>query len=138
VKYRYMVIPRNKEGQEQTPSPIVDINTKQLENLINDGQDHHEDGNNQGGIPEGNGNGNSGQLPPDTGNGDQTNGQPTDGQGNSGDQGNQSNQGNSNGGEAPPPDIGNSTGNQPGPGGIELPPPPEDGSQQPFPEGTNG
>ncbi|WP_103106514.1 transglycosylase domain-containing protein [Brevibacillus reuszeri] len=140
VKYRYMVIPRNKDGQEQTPSPIVDINTKQLENLINDGQDHHEDGNNQGGIPEENGNGDSGQLPPDTGNGDQTNGQPTDGQGNSGNQGNQGNQGNSNGGEAPPPDIGNPNGNQPGSssGGIELPPPPEDGSQQTFPEGTNG
>ncbi|MGG1663596.1 PBP1A family penicillin-binding protein [Brevibacillus sp. NRS-1366] len=137
TKYRYMVVPRNAEGKEETPSKIVDIDTKQLENMINDSQNHHEDGNNSEGIPGDTGNGDSGQLPPDTGNGDQTNGQSPDGQGNAGNPGNSGNSG----GNVIPPDIANPSDGQPGSssGGIELPPPPQDGDgQQPNPEGTNG
>jgi len=145
LEYRYQVVPRNPEGKEETPSNIAPINTKQLENLINDGQNHHDDGDNPEGIPGDSGNGDSGQLPPDTGNGDQTNGQNPDGQGqgNNGNNGNPGNPGNTgNPGEnVVPPDIGNQPGGQPGSssGGIELPPPPSDGDgQQSNPEGTNG
>jgi len=134
--YRYVVVPRNAEGQEETPSAIVEINTKQLENLLNAGE--HAD------------NGGEGSLPPDSeeGNTDQQPSTPENG-GNDGQDGQSNGQNQENGGNGPnpgdtptpPPDIVNPGGGQqttPSQG-IELPaPPPDQRGQNPDSSGTNG
>ncbi|WP_242774877.1 transglycosylase domain-containing protein [Brevibacillus parabrevis] len=147
-QYRYVVVPRNAQGEEQTPSPITKINMQNLENLINDGEEHHEDGNNQGQNPDENNNGNgdgSVTIPPNFGgdnqgnnsnNGGQPNGQnPNPGQGNTGNPGNPGNPGEI------PPDIANPGANQPGgvSDGSQQPVQPVDGGQQQPPaNGTTG
>ncbi|MDF2683662.1 MAG: penicillin-binding protein [Brevibacillus sp.] len=134
--YQYIVIPRNAEGQEEAPSNVADINTKQLENLLNAGEDaDHGTGE---GLPPDTGDGGTEELPPDSGDGENgEQGGQSDGQ-NPGNSGNNSNPGDT---PAPPPDIVNPGGGQSGTPsqGIELPPPPADqGDQNPDSSGTNG
>lgn len=144
-EYRYVVVPRNAQGEEQTPSPITSINSQNLENLINAGDGHHEDGNSQEQNPDGTGTDNGDgtiQFPPNFGgNNNPGNGGQPGGQDPNGGQGNQGNPGNpGNAGEIPPdianPDNGQSGGST---GGNQQPAQPVDGAQQQTdPNGTNG
>ncbi|WNC13397.1 PBP1A family penicillin-binding protein [Brevibacillus brevis] len=136
TQYKYVVVPRNATGEEETPSKEVGISTKQLENVLNSGEegDMGTDGN----LPPDNGNGNgaSGQQPSDGGNTGGDGQGPWNGQ-SPGNTGNSQNPGDS---QAPPPDIVNPGGdetNQPSQG-IELPPPPDQGDQNSQRGDTNG
>ncbi|MED1953330.1 PBP1A family penicillin-binding protein [Brevibacillus centrosporus] len=142
--YKYVVVPRNADGEEEAPSNVAEISTTQLENLLNAGEDAgNYEGDNS--VPPEEGNGNSEEdQPSDNGNGNGENsgqgGNPSNGQG-QGNPGNQGNPSNPVDPSLPPPDIAN-----PGAGqsttpsqGIELPPPPPDqDSQNPGVNGTNG
>ncbi len=130
--YKYMVVPRNAEGQEEAPSKVVGINSTQLENLLNAGEDadHSTDGSN----PSDHGDENSDGQPSDSGNGD-------NGDQNGQDQGNSGNHSNPGDTPAPPPDIVNPGQGQSGTPsqGIELPPPPEEqGDENRDSNDTNG
>lgn len=126
--YQYVVVPRHADGTEGTPSNIANIDTKPLENLLNDEGHSEQDG--QGDIPAMDGNGSTGE-----GNGQPDNGGPTNGQ-SPADPGNQNGQGTDGGSSVVPPDIvnpqpGNSNGSSEG---IVLPTPPE---SEPNAEGEN-
>lgn len=135
-QYRYQVVPRNAQGEEGTPSQMIPIDSKKLENLINGDPGHNGEGNNQGENPEGTdgGDNNTGEIPPEQGNGENGE-QPS----NENDGGQTENQGNT--GDVPPdilnPDPGAAqTGG--GTNGMEFPPSPEgDIQQQSAPEGSN-
>ncbi|MFD2370765.1 PBP1A family penicillin-binding protein [Brevibacillus sp. GCM10020057] len=133
--YRYVVVPRNADGQEEMPSNIAEINTKQLENLLNAGEDA-DNGNQESGQPDAQ-EGSTDQQPPasETGGNGGQNGQ-SNGQ-NPANGGNGTNPGET---PAPPPDIVNPGGDQQTPPsqGIELPPPPDQNGQTPNQGGTNG
>ncbi|MFS0555475.1 PBP1A family penicillin-binding protein [Brevibacillus sp. 179-C9.3 HS] len=128
-QYRYQVVPRNAQGEEGTPSPEVPIDSKKLENLINDDPGHNEDGSDQGQNPEGTEDGN-GEIPPDQGTGE--NGEHT----NNGDGSQSPNPGT---GEVPPdimtPDPSQTDGSS---NEIQLPPPPQEEGQNQFPDASNG
>jgi len=135
--YQYMVVPRTADGEEKTPSPIVPVNTKALENLFEDGNQHHQDGAEypiEGDDSQHSGDMNGGtETPwPPANQGNGGNSGHSGNQGNHGNpgNGNQGNPGNSgNPGDAPvmPPDLGIPNPGTSGPG-IELPPPPAEDS----------
>lgn len=132
--YKYIVVPRDADGEEKTPSNVAEINMSQLENLLREGE-HHDDGQMQDGDIPIDGGMDNGEWP------GQGNGNGGNGQGN----GNGGNNGNGNNGQpdgqppVAPPDIvppGEGDSQSP-PQGIELPPPPDQG-QQPGSDGFNG
>ncbi|MFM1652226.1 PBP1A family penicillin-binding protein [Brevibacillus sp. B_LB10_24] len=137
VLYKYIVIPRDADGNEGPPSNIAEVDMSQVEQLLNDGNqfeegDHSGDGTNNGGQGNnhfpGDQNGDNEQFPPDQG-GDNSSGTGRD-PGNGGNNGNggYDGTGGNNGNGNPPPDIPEWGGNQSG--GIVLPPPPPDGTQR--------
>jgi penicillin-binding protein 2A len=139
VLYKYIVVPRDADGNEGPPSNIAEVDMSQLEQLLNDGDqlegDHSGDGVNNGGQGNnhfpGDQNGGNQQLPPvQSGDSSSGTGRDSGNGGNGGYDGTGGNNGNGN----PPPDIPEWGGNQSnGPGnqsgGIVLPPPPPEGTQ---------
>ncbi|MEJ8543901.1 PBP1A family penicillin-binding protein [Brevibacillus borstelensis] len=144
--YKYIVVPRDTNGEEKTPSNVAEINMSQLENLLQEGEHHNDEQMQEGDIPI-DGGVNNGQWPgQDSGN---VNGNNGNDQGNGGNNGNgYGNDGNGNNGQpvqpdgqppVAPPDIVPPGGDsQSPPQGIELPPPPEQGGQQPDSGGFHG
>ncbi|WP_400162815.1 PBP1A family penicillin-binding protein [Brevibacillus sp. TJ4] len=136
IMYKYVVVPRTRDGKEGTPSNVTDIDTSTLENLLNEADQHHEDG--YDADSPGYDGGGFGDLPVDgEGNGGQNSnpGQssPNDPAGGAGEAPGRDSSGNPEEEFILPPDIlspGNGTNSSPG---IELPPPPV-----PFQNGTNG
>jgi penicillin-binding protein 2A len=43
LPYKYIVVPRDEQGQEGSPSNVAEISTTQLENLLQDGEQHYEE-----------------------------------------------------------------------------------------------
>jgi len=132
--YQYVVVPRTPDGEERTPSSVVDVDTKTLENLFEGGEQHHQDGSEypiEGDDSSDSGSNGGTDEPWPPGNGGNS-GHPGN-QGNQGNHGNSGNGGNSGGsgnsGEIPviPPDLGIPNSGSTGPG-IELPPPPDEES----------
>jgi penicillin-binding protein 2A len=115
--YKYIVVPRDKDGVEGPPSNVAEINMKHLEKLLQEGVQHNDENMREGDIPiEGGENGES--VP--NGDGNPVEGQPGE------------NNPQTPGSEQPtdnPPTL---------PGGIELPLPPGEGEQPPAQGGTNG
>jgi penicillin-binding protein 2A len=115
--YKYIVVPRDRDGVEGPPSNVAEINMEQLEKLLQEGEQHSDENIQEGDIPiEGEENG----EPVPNGDTSQDGGQP--GEGNP----------ETPNGEQPadnPPTL---------PGGIELPLPPGEGEQPPAQGGTNG
>lgn len=121
LPYKYMVVPRDEQGQEGSPSNVAEIKSTQLENLLQDGEQHYDE--NQPGE-ETPGDGETGE-----------DGQPGEGD-QSGDQGD-SGEGDNPYPDIPPLDGGNGQpdDNQ-APPEIQLPPSPQDG-EQPTDDGGN-
>jgi penicillin-binding protein 2A len=109
VMYKYVVVPHDADGRELEPSNIAEINTKQLEQLLQEGEHHDDSGTHE---DDGTVEGGNGQYPSTGTEGQDGTGQPADDQ--------------PSGGETPviPPDIVQPNGQQLPPNGIELPPPP--------------
>lgn len=131
VMYEYVVVPKTADGVMGTPSNNAKISTKQLENLIREAEQHHEDGYET-------------QFPLDNGEGEGVGEQPPAGQNNERGQGiqlppppdvpAQESPGREGEENFTPPDIVNpGSGLTIPPNGIQLPPPP-----QPNGNGTNG
>jgi penicillin-binding protein 2A len=117
-QYKYMVVPRDENGNEGPPSNVAEVSMAQLENLLQEGEQHNDANLPEGGIPiEGGEQGDPGNTDGqgDPGNGDNPE-QPAPGAPGS--------DGQPNDGQTPPP-------------GRELPPQPGEGDQPPA-NGTNG
>ncbi len=125
--YKYIVVPRDENGTEGPPSNVAEISMEQLENLLQEGEQHNDE------------NMQEGEVPIEGGDGGQDGGGDQGGQNGEGDQGDQGN-----GDNPDQPDTGtptdDGTGQQDGntPPGNQLPPPPAEGGQPPGTGGTNG
>lgn len=60
ISYKYIIVPRNEQGEEGAPSNPAEIDMTRLENLLRDGAEHNSEN------PEG-----DGQQPPEEENGEQ-------------------------------------------------------------------
>ncbi len=118
VIYKYIVVPRDAQGNEGPPSNVAEVDMSQLDQMLKDAQQHHEENPPDGTVPADGGlNGQPGEPGTDNGDSD-ANG---DNQGS-----NQGNQGAPGDSDKPPADI-------PPVGGSQ---PPDSGQYQPPATGT--